>query len=150
MMECAAPAAAPWARPASRPPRETARPTPPAPGHEPTPAGAGACSTSRRASAPPGAPAPGRSHSSLAFARLSLFSSSWAAPWPRRWGPCLGRRDSHADQGAVATQFSSSTETGTSPDHLHFGIRFGAFGVAIGKYPPWLTGYLADEGFPGS
>src|SRR3989442_13739825 len=38
-----------------------------------------------------------------------------AAPWPRRWGPCLGRRDSHADQGAVATQFSSSTETGTSP-----------------------------------
>src|SRR3989442_6799119 len=38
-----------------------------------------------------------------------------AAPWPRRWGPCLGRRDSHADQGAVATQFSSSTGTGTSP-----------------------------------
>src|SRR5947209_14480349 len=28
---------------------------------------------------------------------------------------CLGRRDSHADQGAVATQFSSSTGTGTSP-----------------------------------
>src|SRR2546426_3837828 len=28
---------------------------------------------------------------------------------------CLGRRDSHADPGAVATQFSSSTETGTSP-----------------------------------
>jgi len=27
----------------------------------------------------------------------------------------LGRRDSHADQGAVATQFSNSTETGTSP-----------------------------------
>src|SRR5207244_9494481 len=49
------------------------------------------------------------------FARLSLFSSSLAAPWPRRWGPCLGRRDSHADQGAVATQFSNSTETGTSP-----------------------------------
>src|SRR5437867_13260083 len=38
-----------------------------------------------------------------------------AAPWPRRGGPCLGRRDSHADQGAVATQFSSSTGTGTSP-----------------------------------
>jgi hypothetical protein len=28
---------------------------------------------------------------------------------------CLRRRDSHADQGAVATQFSSSTGTGTSP-----------------------------------
>src|SRR6266849_7100267 len=28
---------------------------------------------------------------------------------------CLGRRDSHADQGAVATQFSNSTGTGTSP-----------------------------------
>src|SRR3989442_9807979 len=28
---------------------------------------------------------------------------------------CLGRRDSHADQGAVATQFSSSTGAGTSP-----------------------------------
>src|SRR5712692_9118089 len=28
---------------------------------------------------------------------------------------CLGRRDSHADQGVVATQFSSSTGTGTSP-----------------------------------
>src|SRR5712692_8917606 len=28
---------------------------------------------------------------------------------------CLGRRDSHADQGAVATQFSSSTGTGTCP-----------------------------------
>src|SRR2546429_9909185 len=27
----------------------------------------------------------------------------------------LGRRDSHADQGAVATQFSNSTGTGTSP-----------------------------------
>src|SRR2546426_4391261 len=27
---------------------------------------------------------------------------------------CLGRRDSHADQGAVATQFSNSTGTGTS------------------------------------
>src|SRR2546429_7001075 len=32
------------------------------------------------------------------------------------WGTvCLGRRDSHADQGAVATQFSSSTGAGTSP-----------------------------------
>src|SRR5439155_3856 len=92
------------------------------PGHEPTPAGAGACSTSRRASAPPDAPAPGRSHSPLAFARLSLFSSSLAAPWPRRWGPCLGRRDSHADQGAVATQFSNSTETGTSPESVDWGI----------------------------
>src|SRR5207245_9259266 len=30
---------------------------------------------------------------------------------------CLGRRDSHADQGAVATQFSSSTGAGTSPIH---------------------------------
>src|SRR5256712_14207165 len=30
---------------------------------------------------------------------------------------CLGRRDSHADQGAVATQFSSSTGAGTSPKH---------------------------------
>src|SRR5256885_12837132 len=35
----------------------------------------------------PGAPAPGLRHSSLAFAALSLFSSSLAAPWPRSWGP---------------------------------------------------------------
>jgi hypothetical protein len=28
---------------------------------------------------------------------------------------CLGRRDSHADEGAVATQFTSSTRAGTSP-----------------------------------
>src|SRR2546427_522015 len=55
------------------------------PGHEPTRAGAGACSTSRPASAPPGEPAPGRPHSSLAFARLSLFSSSW-----RLLGPGVG------------------------------------------------------------
>src|SRR4029077_20120543 len=50
-------------------------------------ASAGAWSSSRRASAPPGAPAPGRSHSLLAFAALPRFSSSWAAPWPRSWGP---------------------------------------------------------------
>jgi hypothetical protein len=31
---------------------------------------------------------------------------------------CLGRRDSHADQGAVATQFSNSTGTGTSPPEV--------------------------------
>src|SRR5207249_8894557 len=50
-------------------------------------ASAGAWSSSRRASAPPGAAAPGRRHSSLAFVALSLFSSSLAAPWPRLWGP---------------------------------------------------------------
>src|SRR5438046_7434092 len=33
---------------------------------------------------------------------------------------CLGRRDSHADQGAVATQFSSSTGAGTSPGLIDF------------------------------
>src|SRR5207244_13422458 len=33
----------------------------------------------------------------------------------RRGDCCLGRRDSHADLGAVATQFSNSTEAGTSP-----------------------------------
>src|SRR5437667_3573107 len=42
---------------------------------------------------------------------------------------CLGRRDSHADQGAVATQFSSSTGAGTSPDgiwNVYFGrLRLG-------------------------
>src|SRR5947209_4787875 len=32
---------------------------------------------------------------------------------------CLGRRDSHADQGAVATQFSSSTGAGTSPEKAY-------------------------------
>src|SRR5213594_1436976 len=86
-------------------------------GHGPTRASAGVWSSSRQASAPPGAPAPGRRHSSLAFAALSLFSSSLAAPWSQPLGTvCLGRRDSHADQGAVATQFSSSTEAGTSPD----------------------------------
>jgi cytochrome P460 len=35
---------------------------------------------------------------------------------PRRGDCCLGRRDSHADLGAVATQFSNSTEAGTSPE----------------------------------
>jgi hypothetical protein len=38
---------------------------------------------------------------------------------------CLGRRDSHADQGAVATQFSSSTGPGTSPaaHRLSFDVK---------------------------
>src|SRR5437773_8261818 len=36
---------------------------------------------------------------------------------------CLGRRDSHADQGAVATQFSSSTGAGTSPPEAVNGSR---------------------------
>jgi hypothetical protein len=35
----------------------------------------------------------------------------------------LGRRDSHADQGAVATQFSNSTETGTSPTAIEKWLR---------------------------
>src|SRR2546426_1318776 len=35
---------------------------------------------------------------------------------------CLGRRDSHADPGAVATQFSNSTRTGTSPQLTTIGI----------------------------
>jgi hypothetical protein len=34
---------------------------------------------------------------------------------PRRRDCCLGQRDFHADLGAVATQFSDSTEAGTSP-----------------------------------
>src|SRR6266516_1782408 len=34
----------------------------------------------------------------------------------------LGRRDSHADQGAVATQFSNSTGTGTSPETVRDSI----------------------------
>src|SRR5207245_6589883 len=74
-------------QPAPRPPRETAHPARPARAHGPTRASAGAWSSSRRASAPPGAAAPGRRHSSLAFVALSLFSSSLAAPWPRLWGP---------------------------------------------------------------
>src|SRR5213592_3295906 len=41
------------------------------------------------------------------------------------WGTvCLGRRDSHADQGAVATQFSSSTGAGTSPALGHGGLSW--------------------------
>src|SRR5438093_6783763 len=36
---------------------------------------------------------------------------------------CLGRRDSHADQGAVAAQFSSSTGAGTSPAAIRQGFR---------------------------
>ena len=36
---------------------------------------------------------------------------------------CLGRRDSHADQGAVATQFSNSTRTGTSPQQLQERVK---------------------------
>jgi hypothetical protein len=37
---------------------------------------------------------------------------------PRRGDCCLGRRDSHADLRAVATQFSNSTEAGTSPSGM--------------------------------
>src|SRR5881396_1823012 len=44
---------------------------------------------------------------------------------PRCWGRCLGRRDSHADQGAVATQFSSSTGTGTSPRNEEMAMERG-------------------------
>src|SRR5213593_1605965 len=84
---CAAVDAGLWDQPAPRPPRETAHPARPARAHGPTRASAGAWSSSRRASAPPGAAAPGRRHSSLAFVALSLFSSSLAAPWPRLWGP---------------------------------------------------------------
>src|SRR5439155_2139783 len=84
---CAAGDAGPWARPGPRPRRETLRPARPAHAHGPTRASAGASSSSRRAAAPPGAPAPGPRHSPLAFAALSLFSSSLAAPWPRHWGP---------------------------------------------------------------
>src|SRR2546426_8001836 len=84
---CAASDAGPWARPGPRPRRETIHPARPAHGHGPTRASAGAWSSSRRASAPPGAPAPGAHHSPLAFAALFLFSSSLAAPWPRHWGP---------------------------------------------------------------
>src|SRR3989442_6640768 len=84
---CAAGDAGPWARPGPRPRRETIHPARPAHGHGPTRASAGAWSSSRRASAPPGAPAPGAHHSPLAFAALFLFSSSLAAPWPRHWGP---------------------------------------------------------------
>src|SRR2546426_68732 len=83
----AALATAPAGPPAPPPPRETVRPAPPARAHGPTRASAGAWSTSRRASAPPDAPASGPPHSPLAFAALSLFSSSLAAPWPRSWGP---------------------------------------------------------------
>src|SRR5437899_8003061 len=44
---------------------------------------------------------------------------------------CLGRRDSHADLGAVATQFSSSTGPGTSPD--------GAKIIVTGRNPETLA-----------
>src|SRR5207247_8301586 len=84
---CVAVDAGPWGPPASPPPRETCRPARPARAHGPTRASAGAWSTSRRASAPPDAPASGPPHSPLAFAALPLFSSSLAAPWPRSWGP---------------------------------------------------------------
>jgi hypothetical protein len=35
-------------------------------------------------------------------------------------------------------------------DHLHFGIRKGAFGHPVGTYPRWLVGYLAPSAFPGT
>src|SRR5206468_6647682 len=52
----------------------------------------------------------------------SLHSRCSLRHW-RLLGPsvgtvCLGRRDSHADQGAVATQFSNSTGAGTSPSKM--------------------------------
>src|SRR5256712_14055355 len=50
-----------------------------------------------------------------ALAVLFVIGGSWA---PVVGTVCLGRRDSHADPGAVATQFSSSTETGTSPMYV--------------------------------
>src|SRR5947209_4237546 len=48
---------------------------------------------------------------------------------------CLGRRDSHADQGAVATQFSSSTGAGTSPRSSQRGLRQAASGPAPSSTP---------------
>src|SRR6267143_3065774 len=52
--------------------------------------------------------------------RLRSLCSLCSLRHQRLLGPvlgtvCLARRDSHADQGAVATQFSSSTGAGTSP-----------------------------------
>jgi len=44
-----------------------------------------------------------------------LFSSSLAAPWPRRGDRLSWSTRFSRDQGAVATQFSNSTGTGTSP-----------------------------------
>ena len=94
---------------------ETAHPAPPARGRGPTRASVGAWPSSRRASAPPGEPAPGRPHFCLRSLGSLCSLCHWRLPGPRRWGPCLGRCDSHADQGAVATQFSSSAVPWTSP-----------------------------------
>ena len=35
-------------------------------------------------------------------------------------------------------------------NHLHFAVRRGAFSATPGKYPSWLTGYLAPKAFPAS
>src|SRR5437879_10120577 len=105
-----------WDQPAPRPPRETAHPARPARAHGPTRASAGAWSSSRRASAPPGAAAPGRRHSSLAFVSLSLFSSALAAPLPRLWGPfVLVDAILTPTREPSLISFSSSTGVGTSP-----------------------------------
>src|SRR5713101_796883 len=65
-------------------------------------------------------PAPLSACVRCAFAVLFVIGGSLA---PVVGTVCLSRRDSHADPGAVATQFSSSTETGTSPEALRQGLR---------------------------
>lgn len=63
-------------------------------------------------------------HIPLAFTAVSLFSSSWWLLWSRPCGPVGFRRlDSQAYQGAAATRFSGSTETGPSPDRRRSRIR---------------------------
>src|SRR5206468_11604263 len=101
---------------APRPPRETTRPAPPARAHGPTRASAGAWPSFRPASAPRGAQAPGPRHSPLAFAALSLFSSSLAAPWPRLWGP-LVLVVAIFPQTREPSLLSSQVQQG--PGHLH-------------------------------
>jgi len=66
---------------------------------------------------------------------------------------CLGRRDSHADQGAVATQFSSSTRGGTStrhtfaslllqqgesPAYVQRQLGHASIQLTVGTYGKWL------------
>jgi murein DD-endopeptidase MepM/ murein hydrolase activator NlpD len=66
----------------------------------------------------------------------------------------------HLDPGSIAVAEGQTVTRGTVlgrigrypcwGDHLHFAIRQGAFGAAVGEYPAWLAGYLVQAGFPAS
>src|SRR5207245_949233 len=74
----------------------------------------GCCRHGRRTALTSWASAGPASFSACVRSALSALLGIGGSLVPALGTVCLGRRDSHADQGAAATQFSSSTGTGTS------------------------------------